>query len=399
MKELLGVNFCGFPCENPFLLSSSCVSANYDMCARAFEMGWAGVVFKTIGRFEVEEPSPRFAMLRSTPNSLLGLKNLEQHWEAHPIEEDFEAIARLKRRYPEKLVVSSIIGVTPDEWTDMARLSEQAGADMLELNFSCPHTSNKAQAGAAVGEDPDLVKAYCAAARRGTRLPMLAKMTANATHMEIPALAALEGGADGIAAINTINCIIGVDLDTLVGAPDIQGLSAPGGYSGVGVRPIAMRFIQELASHPGLRGVPLSATGGAETWRDCAEFLTMGAATVQVTTAVMHYGYRIIENLLSGLSCYLEEKGTTAEALIGAGLPYMVEPDDLTRGVNVYPVFRPDVCVGCGRCYLSCRDGGHQALAWDSRKRLPSVIPGKCAACHLCTEVCPVGAIAVCQKP
>lgn len=394
MSNRLSVTFNGFQCENPFLLSSSCVGANYEMCAKAFDMGWAGVVFKTISYIEVEEVSPRFAFVKQEPNHLMGLKNLEQRAETHTVEENFEFIRRLKQDYPQKLVVSSIAGTTEEEWETLARLSEEAGADMLELNFSCPHVVDSDLIGASVGEKPEVVEQFCRAARRGTSLPIIAKMTVNATHMDLPAKAAIRGGADSISAINTIRCITGIDLDNLIGYPNIHGKSAPGGYSGNAVKPIALRFIQELAMCSDLKDVPLSGMGGIENWRDATEFLLMGATTVQVTTAIMQYGYRIIDDLISGLTTYLDEKRiANVSDLIGKGLPNMLEPSELVRGEDVLPIFHEESCIGCGRCYLSCRDGGHQAIHWERKLRKPIHLKEKCVGCHLCTEVCPVESI------
>lgn len=394
MRPDLSVNFNGFHCENPFLLSSSCVGANYDMVARAFDMGWAGVVFKTISYNTNEEVSPRFAFTRRTSNDLTGLKNLEEKAEMHTIKENFAFISKLKKEYPNKLVVASIIGANNDEWTTLARMSEEAGADMLELNFSCPHVADKEHLGAAVGEKPELVKEFVSAARAGTSLPIIAKMTVNATHMEEPASAAIEGGANSISTINTIRCITGIDLDSLVGEPDIHGKSAPGGYSGPAVKPIALRFIHELATSEKLKGIPLSGMGGIETWKDAAEFMLMGATTVQVTTGIMIYGYRIIDDLISGLTEYLISKNISSiSKIIGKGNDLMVESSELQRGHEIYPVFHTENCIGCGRCYLSCLDGGHQAIQWDHIKRQPSLNTQKCVGCHLCTNVCPVSSI------
>lgn len=394
MKKDLSVMFNGFHCENPFLLSSSCVGANTEMCARAFEMGWAGVVFKTIANIEAEEVSPRFSFVSRTPNSLIGLKNLEMRAEIHTLEENFEFIRKLKESYPEKLVASSIAGATEEEWTSLAKMSEEAGADMIELNFSCPHVVDSDTLGAAVGEKPEVVKRFCQAARKGTSLPLIAKMTVNATHMELPSIAAIEGGADSISAINTIRCITGIDLDSLVGYPNIHGKSAPGGYSGNAVKPIALRFIQELSMCDKLKGVPLSGMGGIETWRDAIEFILMGATTIQATTSIMQYGYRVIDDLISGTESYLESKNIDrVSELIGKGLPNMLRPDELVRGKDVLPIFHPETCIGCGRCLLSCRDGGHQAIDWDAKNRLPIPLYDKCVGCHLCTSICPVHSI------
>lgn len=394
MKPDLSVMFNGFKCENPFLLSSSCVGANYEMCARAFDMGWAGVVFKSISLSDSKEVSPRFDFVSRTPNSLIGLKNLEQKAESHTIEENFDFIRKLKNKYPNKLVVSSIVGANEEEWESLSRMSEEAGADMIELNFSCPHVVDNEHTGAAVGEKPDAVKQFTSAARRGTKLPLIAKMTVNATHMELPALAAIEGGTDSISAINTIRCITGIDLNSFVGYPNIHGKSAPGGYSGNAVKPIALRFIHELSICTELKNIPLSGMGGIETWKDAAEFMLMGASTVQITTAVMQYGYRIIDDLISGMTAYLTEKQISRVSdLIGKGNENMLEPSDLVRGDDVLPVFHPETCIGCGRCYISCRDGGHQAIKWERNSRTPIHIREKCVGCHLCTQICPVSSI------
>lgn len=397
MKNKLSVNFNGFVCENPFLLSSSCVGANYEMCAKALSMGWAGVVFKTISYIDSEEVSPRFSFVKRTPNSLIGLKNLEQRAEIHTVEENFAFIKQLKKDYPSKLIVSSIAGTNEEEWESLACLSQEAGADMIELNFSCPHVVDSELLGAAVGEKPEVVEQFCRAARKGTTLPLIAKMTVNATHMELPALAAIRGGADSISAINTIRCITGIDLDSLIGYPNIHGKSAPGGYSGNAVKPIALRFIQELSMCPELKNIPLSGMGGIETWKDAVEFMLMGSTTIQVTTAIMQYGYRIIDDLISGLCTYLDEKEIpNASELIGQGLKNMLEPSALVRAKDVLPVFHEDTCIGCGRCYLSCRDGGHQAIEWERKSRKPIHLKEKCVGCHLCTEICPVESIEFC---
>lgn len=391
-KVDLSVDFCGVRCENPFLLSSSVVGSGYEMVAKAFELGWAGVAFKTIGKFVPEEVSPRFAALRKENTPFIGFKNIEQISD-HTLEENLGYLRKLKKNYPSKVIIASIMGRGEEEWSELAALMEEAGADMIECNFSCPHMNGEGL-GSDVGTRPELVSAYTRAAKRGTKLPVLAKMTPNITNMEVPAAAAVEAGADGIAAINTIKSIMNVNLKTFSSEPDVAGKSEVGGYSGKAVKPIALRFIHDMKADPRLAEIPVSGMGGIETWKDAAEFLAMGCGTVQVTTAVMEYGYRIIEDLTEGLSAYLSEQGFAAVSdMIGLAMPHITSADGLDRGTVSYPRFERKRCIGCGRCFISCYDGGHQALRMDPEKQRPVMDGKKCVGCHLCAAVCPAGAI------
>lgn len=391
-KADLSIDFCGVKCENPFFLSSSIVAGSYEMCASALKAGWGGIVYKTIGFIVPKEVSPRFSSTEKEGTAFIGFKNLEQISE-HPYIENFEALRRLKNEFPTKVIVSSIMGQTDDEWTELARLSEEYGADIVECNFSCPHMSANGL-GSDVGENPALVKQYTECVRKGTKLPVLAKMTPNLSHIEIPAAAAKEGGADGIAAINTIKSVTEINLDTLVSYPSVSGKSAVSGYSGKAVKPIALKFITDLAKSEKLSGIPLSGMGGIETWRDAAEFIVAGCSNIQVTTAVMQYGYRIVHDLISGLSDYMISHDINRlEDLVGIALDNIVSADSLDRSTIVYPIFDKNKCVGCGRCYISCKDAGHQAIQFDLEKRAVILNGKKCAGCHLCRLVCPVGAI------
>lgn len=397
MKRDLSITFCGVPCENPFFLSSSCVAGNYEMCARALRMGWGGVVYKTIGYYQANEVSPRFDALDGDGQPFAGFRNLEQISD-RPLTENLNDLKRLKRDFPSKVIVASIMGETPEQWTELARLCEEAGVDMLELNFSCPQMAVSTM-GSDVGQSPELVESYCRAVRAGTVLPVLAKMTPNLGNMEIVAEAAIRGGADAIAAINTVKSITRVQAGDCTAAPAVDGCSAVSGYSGRAVKPIALRFIHDLAKYPALRGVPISGMGGITTWQEALEFLLLGAGNLQVTTAVMEYGYRIIGDLTSGLSGFLEEQGVArVSELVGRALPAMVQSGELDRETIVKPVFDEDACVGCGRCYLSCRDGGHQAIRWQSTARKPQLIDERCVGCLLCQLVCPTGAVAAGQR-
>ena len=388
----LSINFCGIKCENPFFLSSSVVGSNYEMVAKAFDMGWAGVAFKTIGTFVPNEVSPRFDALRKEAVPFIGFENIEQISD-HTLEENVQFLKQLKEDYPTKIIVASIMGQNEDEWTYLAQLMSEAGADIIECNFSCPHMAANGL-GSDVGQNPELVAAYTRAVRKGTDIPVLAKMTPNIGNMEIPAIAAINAGADGIAAINTIKSIININLDSFVSAPEVKGKTSVGGYSGKAVKPIALRFIHSMKNCNELKDIPVSGMGGIETWRDAAEFMALGCENIQVTTSVMQYGYRVIDDMLEGMKYYLSSHGyKSIKEIVGKALPQIVPAEKLDRDSICMPKFDRSKCLGCGRCYLSCYDGGHQALSQHQATGKPVLIADKCVGCHLCVTVCPVKAI------
>lgn len=393
MKEVdLSIDFCGVPCKNPFFLSSSVVGSNYEMVAKAFDMGWGGVAFKTIGTFVPKEVSPRFDVLKKEAIPFVGFKNIEQISD-HTLEENLSFIRNLKRDYPDRVFIASIMGQTEEEWTYLARVVTEAGADIIECNFSCPHMAANGL-GSDVGQNPGLVAAYTKAARKGTRLPILAKMTPNIGNMELSAIAAIQAGANGIAAINTIKSIMNVDLDTFVSGPQVVGKTSVGGYSGKAVKPIALRFIHAMKTHKELADKPISGMGGIGTWRDAFEFMALGCENIQVTTSVMQYGYRVIEDMIEGMKYYLSSHGfKNVKEIVGKALVHTIPAEELKRDSICYPKFERNKCVGCGRCYLSCYDGGHQALRQDERTKKPILDARKCVGCHLCVLVCPAGAI------
>lgn len=392
VKKDLSVEFLGVHFENPFCLSSSPVGNCYEMCAKAYDEGWAGVVFKTIGPgdFLIDEVSPRFDALTKEGTPFVGFKNMEQIAE-HPLEQNLEDLRKLKAAYPNKVLIASIMGPTEKDWEELARLVTEAGADMIEMNLSCPQMTTHAM-GSDVGTNAELCKSFCAAVKRGSKLPMMAKMTPNITDMVPVAKACLEGGADGIAAINTIKSVCNVDLNRKIGMPIVNGKSAISGYSGKAVKPVALRFVQQLRT--GIPGVEISGIGGIETWEDAAEFLLLGSTTLQVTTSIMQYGYRIVEDMKNGLEHYMEEQGVDSLMdLIGIANSNIIPAEELDRDYVVYPEFDTEKCIGCGRCYVSCYDGAHQAISWDEENRKPSCDHNKCVGCHLCALVCPVKAI------
>ncbi len=388
----LSVDFCGVHCENPFFLSSSIVAGDYDMCARALEAGWGGVVFKTVGFLKPEEVSPRFGAMGKEGTPFVGFKNLEQISE-HDLSYNLEVFRKLKKNYPDKVLIASIMGQTDEEWRKLSELVTEAGADIIECNFSCPQMAEKGL-GSDVGQNPDLVHRYTELVKSATHVPVLAKMTPNIGNMEVPAMAAAEGGADGIAAINTIKCILGVDTSTLESYPSIGGKCAVSGYSGKAVKPIALRFIYDLANCKALGNLELSGIGGIETWHDALEFILLGCRNIQITTAVMQYGYRIIEDIISGTKAYMAEHNVKSiSELVGAALENIVPADMLDRSTVVYPKFDHKKCIGCGRCVISCSDGGHQALEINQTAKKAVLHAKKCVGCHLCVLVCPTGAV------
>lgn len=391
-EDKLKTDICGVPLENPFLLSSSVVASTYDMCARAFEAGFAGASFKTICSLDIHEASPRFSAITGDSGTIVGFKNIEQLSD-HSVAENMEIFRKLKENYPSKVIVASIMGKDDEEWGTLARLCEENGADVIELNFSCPNMQ-EGGLGSDIGQHPELVERFTIIAKQSCRIPVLAKLTPNVATMSPAAEAALRGGADGVAAINTIKSVVGVNPHTYVTSPSVHGKSAFGGYSGNAVKPIALRFISEIGKNPKLKGMHISGMGGIETWLDAVEFLMLGAGSLQITTAVMQYGYRIIDDLKSGLMYYLDEKGfESVNEIKGLALDFISETtDELERDTVIYPKFEYDRCYGCGRCVISCNDGGHQAIRLNEDRK-PVLNGRNCVGCHLCVLVCPNQAI------
>lgn len=384
----LGITFCGIPCENPFFLASSAVCTNYEMVASAFEAGWAGVFYKTICLQEIKEVSPRFDAVKRPDGSFAGFRNMEQLSE-NPVEMDFGILRRLKKNYPTKIVIASIMGSTDEEWIQLAKMAENAGVDAIELNFSCPQMK-LAGMGSDVGQNSELVAYYTIFVKRAVSIPVIAKMTPNVGTMTMVATSAYLAGADGISAINTIKSV------TMGGA--VSGKKVISGYSGSAVKPIALRFILEIAMNPVLKDVQISGIGGIYTWKDAVDYLSLGCRNLQVCTAIMEYGQRIIEDLKEGLQTWLAERGVEKlEDIIGEELKNFVTPADLDRSTLVFPVLDRSKCIGCGRCYISCTDGGHQAISFG-KDRAPKIIGAKCVGCHLCRLVCPTGAIGTARR-
>lgn len=388
----LQIDFCGITCENPFFLASSSICTGYDMVARAFEAGWAGVFYKTICLDDINEVSPRFDAIHREGHcgDFSAFRNMEQLSE-NPAKVDFEILSRLKKNYPSKIVVASIMGSTEEQWIELAKMAETAGVDAIELNFSCPQM-RIAGMGSDVGQNPELVTFNTAYVKRSVSIPVIPKMTPNITHMSSPAMGAYFAGADAISAINTIKSVTMDDQAAVSGKKTVSGLS------GRAVKPIAQRFILEMAKNPIMKKIELSGIGGIETWRDALEFIQLGCTNVQICTAVMQYGYRIIDDLKLGLQHYMLSRGINNLAdIVGEQLPSFVRPSELDRDTIVYPIIDREKCIGCGRCYVSCMDAGHQAISFGEDRK-PQILGGKCVGCHLCRIVCPTMAISSARR-
>ena len=400
VKKDLSLDYLGVKCLNPFFLSSSPVGGNYDMVAKCYEEGWGGCFFKTVGIFVADECSPRFDQTNKEGLPWLGFKNMEQISDK-PTEQNFEYIYRLCRDYPEHITVASIMGSSVEEWKQLAKMAEQAGVKLIEGNFSCPQMTSH-DMGSDVGTNNELVEAYSRAVTETTKIPFIAKMTPNCKNMEEHARAAIKGGAAAVSAINTIKSITNIDFENMTAMPVVNGKSSISGYSGASVKPIALRFCAQVLQdqeihklvkangHDYGHGHEMSGIGGIETWRDAAEFLALGCRNLQVTTAIMQYGYRIVEDMISGLSYFMDERGyNSLDEFIGVALPNIIPAEELNRDYKVLPAFDDDKCVGCGRCYVSCYDAAHQAIDWNEEKRRPE-LNDNCVGCHLCLNVCPV---------
>ena len=386
----LEIDFCGLHCENPFFLASSAICTNYEMVSAAFEAGWAGVFYKTICLEEIKEVSPRFDVVKNPDGSFAGFRNMEQLSE-NPADVDFEILKALKRNYPTKIVVASIMGNTEQQWIDLAVMAEEAGVDAIELNFSCPQMRLSGM-GSDVGQNMELVAIYTSYVKNAVSIPVIPKMTPNVDSMAKYALSSHFAGADGISAINTIKSV------TMSTGSEIDGKRIVSGYSGKAVKPIALRFILEMSQNHIKKDLQISGIGGITTWRDALEFIQLGCRNTQVCTAVMEYGYRIIDDLKEGLQTYMAQRGISClEDIVGEEVKTFVTTAQVDRDTKIFPTVDRSVCIGCGRCYISCRDGGHQAISFGE-DRQPKIIGQKCVGCHLCRMVCPTGAIGMARR-
>ncbi|EEB83854.1 dihydroorotate dehydrogenase family protein [Roseobacter sp. GAI101] len=382
----------GIKSPNPFWLASAPPTDKEYNVRRAFEAGWGGVVWKTLG---IDPPvvnvnGPRYGAIYGADRRLLGLNNIELITD-RPLAQNLQEIKSVKRDYPDRaMVVSLMVPCEEEPWKYILPLVEETGADGVELNFGCPHGMSERGMGAAVGQVPEYIEMVTRWVKASTRMPVIVKLTPNIADIRKPAEAALRGGADAVSLINTINSITSVDLDLFAPEPTIDGKGAHGGYCGPAVKPIALNMVAEIARDPGLSQVPISGIGGVTTWRDAAEFMALGAGNVQVCTAVMTYGFKIVQEMISGLSEYLDDKGmTSVDQLVRRAVPNVTDWNQLNLNYVAKAKINEDLCISCGRCFAACEDTSHQAIAM-SEDRTFSVIDAECVACNLCVNVCPV---------
>lgn len=379
----LTVDFCGLHFKNPFILSAGPPTARTDMIKRAFDAGWAGAVVKTFKTAPTPNVSPRFASISSEEKKMIGFVNIELSNE-YRLDDELPKIRSLKREYPDHVLLAGIMaGMKASEWQEMARKLQDAGVDMLEMALWCPGGKT-----GTIGEDPEAVRDVVEWVKEAVSIPVTVKLAPNVTDITLIAKAAERGGADAISATDSVPCFMGVDLERMEPSTSVRGHSAFGGYSGPAIKPIVLRHVVEIAKSTKL---PISGIGGISTWRDAAEYLMVGASTLQLCTAVMFEGYRIIDDLNEGLSNYLLRKGFKSPCdLVGYVLPKIADDvEKLDFSYKVLPQINRSSCVKCGLCYLACRDGGYQAIELD-KERFPKVDEEKCAGCSLCMQVCPV---------
>ncbi len=389
----LSTNFVGIKSPNPFWLASAPPTDKEYNVRRAFEAGWGGVVWKTLGSEGppiVNVNGPRYGAIWGADRRLLGLNNIELITD-RPLEVNLREIKTVKRDYPDRaMVVSIMVPCEESEWKAILPLVEETGADGIELNFGCPHGMSERGMGAAVGQVPEYIEMVARWCKQYTRMPVIVKLTPNITDIRYPARAAKRGGADAVSLINTISSITGVDLDSFSPLPSIDGKGSHGGYCGPAVKPIALNMCAEIARDAETRGLPISGIGGVTTWRDAAEFLALGAGTVQVCTAAMTYGFRIVEEMKTGLSDWMDKKGYAhVSDFVGKAVPNVTDWQYLNLNYVAKARIDQDACIKCGRCFAACEDTSHQAI-WMKEGRVFEVNDAECVACNLCVDVCPV---------
>lgn len=387
-------NFAGITSPNPFWLASAPPTDKEYNVRRAYEAGWGGVVWKTLG----EDPpvvnlSSRYGALQFEGKRLMGLNNIELISD-RPLATNIAEIKSVKRDFPDRaLVVSLMVPCEEHRWKAILPLIEGTGADGIELNFGCPHGMSERNMGSAVGQVPEYVEMVTRWCKQNTRMPVIVKLTPNVTNILMPARAAHRGGSDAVSLINTIQSVIGVDLDAMAPMPVVGGKGTHGGYCGPAVKPIALRMIGEIARDPEMAGMPISGMGGISTWRDSAEFLAMGSSTLQVCTAAMHYGFRIVEDMIDGLSNWMDSKDyATLPDLSGRAVSRFVPWNQLNMKFRTIAKIDQESCVGCGLCHIACEDTSHQAIVRSigPDRREYNVIEEECVGCNLCAHVCPV---------
>ncbi len=391
----LGCTIAGIETINPFWLASAPPTDKQYNVERAFAAGWGGVVWKTLGEDPpVVNVTSRYGVHKDTARGILGMNNIELISD-RPLEVNLREIERVRTNYPDRVIIGSMMAPVEEElWKELAIKIANSGVHGIELNLGCPHGMCERGMGSAIGQVPELVQNTTRWVREAVDIPVFTKLTPNTTDILLPAEAALAGGADAVALINTVNSVIGVDLDQMAPKPVLDGKGTHGGYCGAAVKPIALHMVAEIARNVATKDLDISAIGGITTWRDAAEFIALGANALQVCTAAMLYGFRIIEDLNDGLSDFMDEKGyRNISDFRGMAVPNTVNWNDLNMNYDLKAKIDTQTCIECGRCHIACEDTSHQAILMQIQadgSRKFSVIDDECVGCNLCQMVCPV---------
>lgn len=397
----LRINLAGIKSPNPFWLASAPPTNSGYQVQRAFEAGWGGAVWKTLGE-PILNVSSRFAAVSFNGQRVAGFNNIELITD-RPLEVNLQEIYETKKRFPNHAIIASLM-VEPkqEKWHEIVKRVEDVGVDGLELNFGCPHGMAERGMGSASGQVPELVEKQTYWVKEAARTPVIVKLTPNITDITVTAEAATRGGADAVSMINTINSLAGVDLDSWNTVPNVAGKGAHGGYCGPAVKPIALNMVAECARNP-LVNVPISGIGGISNWQDAAEFILMGATGVQVCTAAMHHGFSIVEDMIDGLNNYLDDKGLASVMdLVGRSVQRYSSWGDLDLNYKIVAEINNDVCINCNKCHIACEDTSHQCidLYTEGDRPMLKVREEDCVGCNLCSIVCPVdGAITMVERP
>jgi dihydropyrimidine dehydrogenase (NAD+) subunit PreA len=385
----LRVNFAGISSPNPFWLASAPPANSGDQVMRAFDAGWGGAVWKTLGQ-PITNVTSRFGATHYRNTRIIGFNNIELITD-RPLAQNFKEIYEVKKRFPHHAVIASLMVETREEWQDIIKRSIDAGSDGLELNFGCPHGMCERGMGSAVGQEPLVCEEITRWAVEYSTVPVIVKLTPNISDVRVPGRAAAAGGAHALSLINTIKSIIGVDLERGVMLPRVKDASTNGGYCGPAVKPIALHMVAQLARDLQTKHLPISGIGGIETWRDALEFIYLGASTVQVCTAVMHRGYRIVRDMIDGTERFMREQGfETIQEMVGKAVSTYREWGDLDLNYEIIAKINPALCIGCQLCVTACHDGAHQCIHPEEGTRVPRIDEKECIGCNLCQHVCPV---------
>jgi dihydropyrimidine dehydrogenase (NAD+) subunit PreA len=389
----LRTNFAGIKSPNPFWLASAPPTDKAYNVIRAFQAGWGGVVWKTLGEDPpVVNVTSRYGAWHDGDRRVMGFNNIELITD-RPLAVNLREIKEVKRDWPDRaMIVSLMVPCNEDSWKNILPLVEETGADGIELNFGCPHGMSERGMGAAVGQVPEYVEMVTRWCKQYTRMPVIVKLTPNISNILGPARAAKAGGADAVSLINTINSIMSVNLDKMAPEPVVDGKGTHGGYCGPAVKPIALNMVAEIARTMDTRGLPISGIGGITTWRDAAEFMALGSGSVQVCTAAMVYGFKIIEDMIDGLSNWMDSQGyAKLDDFVGKAVPNVTDWQYLNINHDLKARINQDLCISCGRCHIACEDTSHQAITKEKDgKRYFEVVDSECVGCNLCMIACPV---------